>query len=48
MKWEVQIDGDMTDLKKLSKSLKDNSLRVIAKGDQYFLESTKFNELETH
>lgn len=47
MNWEVQIAGDVTDLKELSKSLKDDELRVMERDDQYFLVSVKFYELAT-
>ena len=47
MNWEVQIAGDVTDLKELSKSLKDDELRVIKRDDQYFLVSVRFYGLAT-
>ena len=45
MKWEVQISGDLLDLKELSKSLVDDDLRVCEKNGQYFLESDRFENL---
>lgn len=45
MIWEVQINGDMLDLRELSKSLVDNELRVCEKNGHYFLESTRFTNL---
>ena len=48
MKWEVQLSGDKSDLKELSKSLKDDELGVAEQNGQYFLESEKFNGLATY
>lgn len=48
MKWEVQLSGDKSDLKELSKSLKDDELSVAEQNGQYFLESEKFNGLATY
>lgn len=45
MKWEVQINGDLLDLKELSKSLVDDELLICEKNGQYFLESTRFENL---
>lgn len=41
MKWEVQINGDLLDLKELSKSLVDDELRVFVRDGNYFLESNR-------
>jgi len=48
MKWVAQLSGDKSDLKELSKSLKDDELRVVEQTGQYFLESEKFNGLATY
>lgn len=47
MNWEIQIVGDVSDLKELSKSLIDDELRVIERSGQYFLESARFDGLST-
>lgn len=45
MNWEIQIAGDVSDLRELSKSLRDDELRVIEREGQYFVESALFDEL---
>ena len=45
MKWEVQITGDKNDLKELSKSLNDDELRIVEKEGQFFLESSRLDNL---
>lgn len=45
MEWEVQLIGDKFDLQELSKTLKDPDLRIVERGNQYFLESIRFGQL---
>jgi hypothetical protein len=47
MNWEVQIMGDVADLKELSKCLTDNELRVEELNGQFFLRSIRFDNLAT-
>ncbi len=47
MKWEIQLNGDVLDLKELSKSLVDDELRIDERAGQYFLESNRFESLTT-
>lgn len=47
MKWDVQITGDVFDLRELSKSLVDDELRVFERNGQYCLESNTFETLTT-
>jgi hypothetical protein len=47
MKWEVQLNGDLYDLKELCKSLKDEGFQISERNGQYFLESRSFEKLAT-
>lgn len=47
MKWQVQLSGDDLDLRELCKSLTDADLRIHENNGQYFLESSKFEQLTT-
>lgn len=43
MKWKVQISGDVSDLKLLSDSLKELSVRIVESGNAHFIEAEAFN-----
>jgi hypothetical protein len=42
MTWRVQISGERLDIEALSKSFVDDDIRVATEGDNYFLESKRF------
>ena len=48
MKWEIQVSGDARDLKELSKSLINDELRITERDGQFYLESTRFESLNTY
>ncbi|MFH0996395.1 MAG: hypothetical protein V1844_13020 [Pseudomonadota bacterium] len=47
MNWEVQITGDVADLKELSRCLTDNELHMEELNDNFFLQSIRFDNLNT-
>jgi len=47
MEWEVQLDGDATDLTEVSKCLTDDEACIEARNGLFFLRSMRFNNLGT-
>ena len=47
MKWEVQVSGDVHDLRELAKSLTNDDLRIIERDGHFFLETIRFSDLTT-
>lgn len=45
MKWEVQINGNVHDLRELTKSLLSDELRITERDGQYYLVTTRFENL---